>query len=252
MSKLTLLLRTVRHWHARLGALAALFFILMVVTGLALNHTSSLQLNQRTVSTPWLMAWMGLRTELPSQGYHVGEQYLVSTDEKTLLGDKHLVNVRSLVLGAVAWNGMVAVADHNTLYLYDSQGSLVDHMSAENLPQQSLLGLGLMGDVLVLKTAKGNFKTADALHWQLLTDTEASAKNLTWAMPSALPSTMHAVLMTHFAPSVSLERVILDLHSGRMFGNYGPLLMDAVAIILLGLAISGVWMYFRVMRVSKR
>lgn len=252
MSKLTLLLRTVRHWHARLGAFAALFFILMVVTGLALNHTTVLQLNQRAVSAPWLMTWMGLRAELPSQGYLVGEQYVVSTDEKTLLGNKRLVNVRSIVLGAVTWNGMVAVTDHNTLYLYDPQGNLVDHMSAENLPQKALSGLGLMGDTLVLKTAKGDFKTADALHWQSLSVTEQAAKNLKWSIPSALPSTMNHVLSTHFAPSVSLERVILDIHSGRMLGRYGPLLMDAVAIILLGLAISGVWMYVRVMRVTKR
>lgn len=252
MSKLTLLLRTVRHWHARLGTFAALFFILMVVTGLALNHTTALQLNQRTVSAPWLMSWMGLRTELPSQGYLVAEQYVVSTEEKTLLGNKRLVNVRSMVLGAVAWNGMVAVADHNTLYLYDPQGNLVDHMSSENLPQQALLGLGVMGDALVLKTAKGDFRTADALHWQSLTVAEQAEKNLKWSMPSALPTTMKHVLNTHFAPSVSLERMILDVHSGRMFGRYGPLLMDAVAIILLGLAISGVWMYVRVMRVSKR
>jgi uncharacterized iron-regulated membrane protein len=252
MSQLTIILRTIRHWHARLGALTALFFILMVVTGLALNHTSALKLNQRNVSAPWLMAWMGLRAELPSQGYRVGDQYLVTTGEKTILGNKRLVNVRSLVLGTVAWNGMVALADHNTLYLYDTQGSLVDHMSAENLPQEQLLGLGVMGDTLVLKTEKGNFTTADALHWQPITAAEAAAKNLSWAVPSALPSSMNAVLNTNFAPCVSLERVILDLHSGRLFGHYGPWLIDAVAIILLGLAISGVWMYLRVMRVSKR
>jgi uncharacterized iron-regulated membrane protein len=252
MSKLTIILRKIRHWHARLGALAALFFILMVVTGLALNHTPALKLNQHIVSAPWLMAWMGLHAELPNQGYPVGDQYLVTTSEKTLLGNKHLVNVRSLVLGAVAWNGMVAVVDHNTLYLYDIQGNLVDHVSAENLPQQQLLGLGVTGDTVVLKTTKGNFKTADALHWKPITDAEATVKNLSWAMPSALPSSMNAVLNANFAPSVNLERVILDLHSGRLFGHYGPWFMDAVAIILLGLAISGVWMYLRVMRLSKR
>lgn len=248
MSKLTNLLRLIRHWHARLGVFAAVFLILMVVTGIALNHTTALQLNQRNVSSPWLMAWMGLGAELPSQGYQVGEQYLVSTDEKTILGNKRLVNVRSLVLGAVAWNGMVAVADHNTLYLYDQQGNLVDHMSAENLPQPQLAGLGVMGDALVIKTTNRDYETADALHFKPLPE---HAKFIT-ATPNVLPASINAALNQHFAPSVSLERVILDLHSGRMFGHYGPLVMDAVAIILLGLAISGVWMYLRVMRVGKR
>lgn len=41
------------------------------------------------------------------------------------------------------------------------------------------------------------------------------------------------------------ERVILDLHSGRIFGPWGPWLMDAAAILLLFLAGSGVSIWWK-------
>ena len=42
---------------------------------------------------------------------------------------------------------------------------------------------------------------------------------------------------------VTVERVLLDLHSGRLFGRAGPLLMDLVAVFLIVLSLSGLVMY---------
>ena len=44
---------------------------------------------------------------------------------------------------------------------------------------------------------------------------------------------------------LSLERVILDLHSGRIFNDdWGIYLMDASAIIIIWLSISGTWVWY--------
>ncbi len=42
-----------------------------------------------------------------------------------------------------------------------------------------------------------------------------------------------------------LERIILDLHSGRMFGTFGEYVMDIVALLFIFLALSGGWMWCR-------
>ena len=36
---------------------------------------------------------------------------------------------------------------------------------------------------------------------------------------------------------------MLDLHSGRLFGSWGPLVMDVAAVLLVFLAISGFWLW---------
>ena len=38
---------------------------------------------------------------------------------------------------------------------------------------------------------------------------------------------------------LTVERVLLDLHSGRILGKVGPLLMDLVAVFLIVLSLSG-------------
>jgi uncharacterized iron-regulated membrane protein len=53
--------------------------------------------------------------------------------------------------------------------------------------------------------------------------------------------------LSWFAPSlpskqISLERVLLDAHSGRLLGGWGKYLVDAFAAILFILLISGWWL----------
>ena len=51
------------------------------------------------------------------------------------------------------------------------------------------------------------------------------------------------LLVAYRGNGLKLERVILDLHSGRIFGSYGLYLMDAAAIALLWLSLSGLWVW---------
>jgi uncharacterized iron-regulated membrane protein len=44
---------------------------------------------------------------------------------------------------------------------------------------------------------------------------------------------------------LSLERVLLDIHSGRILGAWGIWLVDAAAVLFLVLAASGVWLWSR-------
>ncbi len=44
---------------------------------------------------------------------------------------------------------------------------------------------------------------------------------------------------------LSAERILLDVHSGRILGRYGPWLMDGAAILLLILAATGLIGWFR-------
>jgi len=47
------------------------------------------------------------------------------------------------------------------------------------------------------------------------------------------------------APSISLQRIFLDIHSGRIFGRYAFLLVDLVSLVLLILGVSGFWLYWK-------
>lgn len=77
----------------------------------------------------------------------------------------------------------------------------------------------------------------DLLAWEEIEDGDVS---LTWAKPQALPRDMKETFAAKYRKHIlSFEKVVLDLHSGRILGNYGIYVMDAAAVIMLFLAISG-------------
>jgi len=241
----------VRHWHARIGALAALFFLFLSVSGIALNHTDALHLAKTPVQTGWLMHWYGLKPAIPTHGYVFKDGYFAASDEQWVLNG-HELQVQELPankqtpVGAIAWGDMRAIASEDQLYLYLANGQQVDRISAPMLPNTPIKMLGILNSdamqKLVLKTAQGDFASEDGLAWQPLSEKELSAKNgLVWASVQALPESLASSLSKSFSPSLPLERIVLDLHSGRFFGSYGPLLMDAVALLLMILSLSGVW-----------
>ena len=56
---------------------------------------------------------------------------------------------------------------------------------------------------------------------------------------------MQARAAERLTPGISAETLLLDIHSGRIVGAWGPLLVDIVALVLTGLAISGAVVFFR-------
>ena len=49
-----------RIWHRSIGALAALFLLMLAITGILLNHNLDLKLEQRHLDWPWLLEHYGV------------------------------------------------------------------------------------------------------------------------------------------------------------------------------------------------
>jgi uncharacterized iron-regulated membrane protein len=59
------------------------------------------------------------------------------------------------------------------------------------------------------------------------------------------PGLKETLEKTYRGVGLPLERVMLDLHSGRILGRAGVYLVDTAAVLFLLLAISGVWLWAR-------
>jgi hypothetical protein len=242
-----LVIRFVRHWHARIGVLAAIFFLFLAVTGVALNHTESLSLDKRPISNATLMRWYGLKAEIPHTGFKTSHGIVASSDGVWLLGTQRLPISDSTIKGAVDWQDMLVLVSPQTLYIVNAQGQLVDTLNQQALPDTHINNIGFLDESLVLDSAGGQFVSDDAISWQAL-----NKDNVVWSKAVDLAPSDQAKLAQYFQPSLPLERVVLDIHSGRIFGHYGPLLMDLVAIVLATLSMSGVWIYLRSVRRNKK
>lgn len=243
MSHLTRIIRFIRHWHARIGVLAAIFFLMLAVTGLMLNHTEHLQLSKRQINVRWLMTWYGLKGEQPRQGYLFERGYFIGDGRRWLMDGRELPASPDPVIGVVEVGGMRYVATRSAIHIYQPGGALVDKLADSALPASSLLRIGVDGDALLVQTPQGLFATEDALEWRSIPE-----KAVVWSEMQSLPESVRTQVASVMAPSLLLERVVLDIHSGRIFGRYGPWVMDVAALVLALLSFSGMWIYLRSIR----
>lgn len=229
-----------RRWHGRIGVAAAAFFVFMASTGIILNHTAKLRFSAHRVHAPWLAHWYGLKTEHPTRGFAEKGKLLVAANGAWLLGTKVIAENSAQPLGMVEAGGILYVATVEQLYLYSVDGALVDKVSRSLLPALPIIGIGSAQSHLMLQTASGVYSSADGLDWKM-----ASPQGVAWSQTVAIPASEQARIEDQLSPSISAETLLLDVHSGRILGAWGPLFVDLIALVLIILAISGAVVFLR-------
>ncbi len=228
---------TLHRVHRWMGVVVSLFVVFLVLTGWALNHAGALDLGRISVRTPWIAAWYGLRGEVPATGHAASGRWLIGNEEGLLLDGKRIDAKLGAPIGMVSAQRQFYIASRDQLLILDSDGRVIETLNSADLPGRPITRIGLAQEKIVLQ-AGGEFATSDGVSWS------PYQGEVTWATSQPLPADQLKAAQI-LAPSLSLERIVQDLHSGRVFGRYGPLLMDAVGLIFLLLAASGLWMFFR-------
>src|SRR5581483_6323689 len=126
MSPKLYLLRWLRRWHARIGFTAALFFLLLAVTGVIANHGAALGLDSARVRSARLDRWYGIEVEPPRAAFRTPSHELL---EARPAGDE-----RPEPVGLVEIGDMLVVACPGSLYLLRADGRVVDRLEGKALP----------------------------------------------------------------------------------------------------------------------
>ena len=231
-------------WHRRIGIVAALLVLILSITGVALNHTEGLRLDQRYVTSAWLLDWYGI--DLPDDG----ESFAVAAGRVSLLGDRLYFDdtpvdglIDELVGAAQAGDMIVAVVDGDAI-LITPQGELVERLGAESGMPPGVTAVGTREDGRVVVRSGAGIYSADEqlLGWVLAEPADTPVR---WSRPDPLPDGLRAALRQDYRGRIlPLERILLDLHSGRLFGRWGIWLMDGAAVLLIALALTGGWLWF--------
>lgn len=236
-------------WHQRMGLAFAVVFLVVIFTGIALNHTGGLGLDRKIIRAGWLYDWYGIELNGEPVAFRIGEQWIVNWDGRLAFQDR-------VVGAAEALRGAVVVADQSVIVLTDElwiltpDGDVIERLNSASLPEGELLrlGTGVGSDVLVLETDEGRFiSSAELMRW---TEIGATAE-VSWAEPTALAKKQRTQLSRVLrGEDLTLYRIILDLHSGRFFGRGGVWVVDASALALAFLTVSGTWYALRIKRRS--
>lgn len=229
------------RWHRRIGVLASVFLIWMAVSGWLLNHTGALNLARHTVHSNWVLQRYGIKTILPEHAFVAASHWLVATAESTFLDGRSIDTSTdgglAQPLGMIASNSMLFVANAKQLKIYSFDGSAIDSIDTSLLPITNISRIGSGCSGVVIADDNKMFASIDGVTWQACIDT------VSWAVSAPLTAAQQATIEPLLQSGISFERMLLDLHSGRFLGTWGPYFVDVLGACLVLLGLSGVWMF---------
>ena len=197
-----------RRNHRWAGVTLAAFVLFLSLTGIAVNHSSDLGLDRKYVTWNWL---------LDAYGMGLPESYA----------------------GMVQIDPLVVVGDGQRVHLLLKSGELVESIDLASQLPGGIERIGLAGDRAVLQGSSGLLRS-DADMAEFIAWTGGDAEEVSWSgeVDPATPG-LEALAAAWRGQGVTVERVLLDLHSGRIFKLPGRILLDIIAIGLILLSISG-------------
>ena len=212
----------------------------IVISGWLLNHSDSLGLAELRVQSPLLAHWYNLDYTPPQQVFESQTHWLVLADDRPILDGKALAATLNTPVGLAQSGQLVAIADPHQLLLFTGQGQLIDKLADANLPLKNLQHIGTGCDGIAISDNSQTFSTADGIDWQPCTTA------ISWSAAQAITPGQLTQIEPLLIPPISAEKLLIDLHTGRFFGRYGALVVDLIGGCLLLLALSGLWLFFRI------
>jgi len=228
-------------WHRRLGLLLVLFILLLAVTGIMLNHTSSLQLGQTRVNNALILSLYEINPRNPIISYRTDKHIFSQMDEQIYFDHKKLLTDKQQLRGVTNAGEIIILVLSQDVLLLSPEGELIDRYALAQ--DTEIEHIGIYQGRAIIKMIDQTLWQADEdiLNWQPI-----SGLQMNWAPPVQIDDKLKQQLLEQYrGEGLPLERIVLDIHSGRIFGSLGVYLMDGVAIIMVFLSLSGAWMWWQ-------
>lgn len=234
--------------HRYIGLSIAFFVVLLSITGILLNHTEELRLHSHNVNSPWLMSLYGIESSEVKSAYPVADSWVIALGKTIYLNQQEL-KCKPPLNGAILKDDLMIIASQAQLCLVTPDGELIDYLILETGNHVSRIGhisLENKTNRIVLDTMQGLLTiNSDYTELIALQQIEAVTKQpVQWLEALQPPASISTSLKRQYqGDGLPYERIILDLHSGRIVGILGVYFMDLIALLLIFIALSGVAMW---------
>ncbi len=237
--------------HYRAGIVVAVFLLLLAVTGVLLNHSHAFKLDQRFIDSPLVLSWYDLAAPEQVDGFEVQPVgFLLDLDRKLYLNGQFIAELSAPMIGSVAWPDYLVVAMPESLLLLTASGEIIERMAlADGLVGQVIAIGKTVSGLPVLRTQSGLFTSADEMiSWHGVAESD-----VVWSVKSAASDEQLGLTQQHYLTHlISIERLLLDLHSGSLVGVPGFLLLDVLAGLIVVLVITGCYLGIKLRQRNRR
>lgn len=240
------IIRHLREWHRKLGIFTAFFLIFFSLTGIFLNHTEAFSLANQPIKNSWLLDHYGIK---PPEDIRFYQQHITITEQHAWLGELLLLESQETIISAARLQNFWLILSTTQLYIFNLEGQLVDQLDQYIGLPQNVTAMAVNANTITLKTDTGYYQSDENMLEWLPVNTLVEPK---WVQPDTnIEENLLSAKLRHRSQFLSLERIILDAHSGRIFGDFGVLIMDLIAIFLILVSITGIYIWLRYSRLKR-
>lgn len=232
--------RWFRRGHRWVGLSLVVFVLYLSISGIALNHAGDLKLESRYISWSWLLDAYGLQVPAPTASFSDLSHRSTLLGERLFLDGRDTGQRESTLTGIATLGSLILVGGEQNAYLFTADGEFVEAIDLDSTLMGPIEQVGRAGDHAVVRSGGNVYRSdADVAMFEVWDD--ASVGHWSIATPPGAAE-MEVLEAAWRGRGVTIERVLLDLHSGRILSRTGPLLMDLVAVFLIVLSVSGLIM----------
>ena len=232
--------RIARSWHRWLGVIAALPLLWLSVTGLLLNHIVDLGLNDKQVTTEWILESYHQLPEGEPIAFKANERLVAEWEGAIYLDGKYLEGFEGELVGAVGVKNKLVIATQELVGVFDGSDSMELKLDELSLPALPLEGVAVND---------GEFFAQSNGQWWSFSEDYLSFEEFAGESEAVSQYSLSEEEKEKLKESVTsgrampLDRVIGDAHSGKLFGWPGWLMMDLAAIGTIVLTILGLRLF---------
>lgn len=228
-----------RRGHRWVGISLVMFMLFLAISGVTLNHASDLGLDRRYVSWSWLLDAYGIKAPTPSASFEDADHRGTLLGERLFLDGADTGQRVSTLTGLIAVDQLVLATAKHGAHLFISSGELVESIDLQVGLPGPIERLGRVAGRAVIQSNSQFFRSdvefAGFEPWEISPSTE-----IQWSVPTPPDAAELAALDEAWrGRGLTVERMVLDLHSGRIFDMPGVLFMDLVALCMIVLGLSG-------------
>jgi hypothetical protein len=227
-----------RRSHRWVGTSLLLFVILLAVSGITLNHGDTLGLDRRYVNWTWILDAYGIQMPAPGASYADAEHRVTLVGERLYFNGRDIEQRTPALTGFVSLGPLVVAAGGSAVRILTADGDPVEVIELSGLAG-SIERVGRYDGRAILQSA-GNILRSDEDVAEFLPWTDSAVGDIHWSEASAPNAAeLSALERAYRGRGLTVERLLLDLHSGRILSLPGTLFMDFVGICMVVLGISG-------------
>jgi len=233
--------------HRYLGLAVAISLVWLSATGIFLNHTEDLKLDEKHVDIGVLFRLYGLSKPELGKSFRFKSDWIIQYGDALHLNDQILSKQSKLIIAALRNDNMYMIGTQDQVHLFTLQGELIDRLKTPQILQK----MAWLNEKLIIQTAKKSYQAnGDLTDWEIL---EVTNQTINWAKETSLPIEQQQNLEAKYrGQGPTLEQVILDTHSGRLFGLAGVYFADLIAVLTIILTLIGVYLWSRRLKRGKR